>query len=251
MPEDAPAYRMYGDLAPWWPLISPPEGYAEEAALFTRVLRSAAIPVGEVLELGSGGGHSASHLKADFVMTLVDLSEDMLEASRRLNPECRHEQGDMRTVRLGRSFDAVFVHDAIDYMVTGSDLAEAIATAFAHCRPGGIALLEPDHTAETFEEGTGRGGSDGADGRGVRYREWTRDPDPSDTWVETDYDFELRHADGSVDTVHETHRTGLFPGAVWMRLLVEAGFEPSMVTEETTEDRPPRIFLVGHRPTSP
>ncbi|HAT17595.1 MAG TPA: class I SAM-dependent methyltransferase, partial [Gemmatimonadetes bacterium] len=122
MSEEVPAYRMYGDLAPWWPLISPPERYAEEAAFTTHVIQSAAIPVGEVLELGSGGGHSASHLKANFDMTLVDLSRDMLELSKRLNPECRHEQGDMRTVRLGCSFDAVFVHDAIEYMVTESDL---------------------------------------------------------------------------------------------------------------------------------
>ena len=44
MGHDAPAYRMYGDLAAWWPLISPPERYAEEAAVTTSVLRSAAIP---------------------------------------------------------------------------------------------------------------------------------------------------------------------------------------------------------------
>ena len=69
---------------------------------------------------------------------------------------------------------------------------------------------------------------------------------PSDTWVETDYTFRFRHADGPVDTVHETHRTGLFPNAVWERLLDEAGFEPAMVTEETSEERLPRVFFVGH-----
>src|SRR5262245_2014986 len=54
-----PALRMYTDLARWWPLISPPEDYAEEAAEAARHLRAAAIPVREVLELGSGGGHNA------------------------------------------------------------------------------------------------------------------------------------------------------------------------------------------------
>ena len=102
------------------------------------------MPVREVLELGSGGGHVALHLKQRFAMTLVDLSEDMLAVSRRLNPECEHLQGDMRTVRLGRTFDAVFVHDAVDYMTTEADLRRAIETAFAHCRPGGIAVFVPD-----------------------------------------------------------------------------------------------------------
>ena len=203
-------HRFYGDLAVWWPLISPPAEYAEEAAFAATVLRSASIPVREVLELGSGGGHSAVHLKAGFAMTLVDLSDDMLDVSRRLNPECEHRRGDMRTVRLGRSFDAVFVHDAVDYMTTEGDLRRAIETAYAHCRPGGVAVLVPDHTRETFEETTDHGGNDGVDGRGVRYLEWTWDPDPADTWMLTEYAFLLRDGDGSVRVVHETHRLGLF-----------------------------------------
>ena len=64
MPEPPASYRFYGDLAEWWPLISPPEDYAEEAAFAATMLASASIPVREVLELGSGGGHNAVHLKA-------------------------------------------------------------------------------------------------------------------------------------------------------------------------------------------
>ncbi len=75
------------------------------AAQAATVLSSASIPVREVLELGSGGGHNAVHLKAHFALTLVDLCEQMLEVSRVLNPECEHHQGDMRTLLLDRSFD--------------------------------------------------------------------------------------------------------------------------------------------------
>src|SRR5450759_4186756 len=109
-------YRLYQDLAEWWPLISPPQEYAQEAAYLAAVLGSAPIPVREVLDLGSGGGHVAVHLKERLALTLVDLSEQMLAVSRRLNPECAHHQGDMRTARLGRTFDAVLVHDAVDYI---------------------------------------------------------------------------------------------------------------------------------------
>jgi trans-aconitate methyltransferase len=181
-------------------------------------------------------------------MTLVDLSEDMLQVSRRLNPECDHHQGDMRAVRLGRTFDAVFVHDAVDYMTSEADLRQAIETAFAHCRPGGIAVFVPDSTAETFEATSDHGGTDDANGRGVRYLEWAWDPDPADTWTLTEYAFLFREADGSVHVVHETHRLGLFSHAVWLRILAEAGFEPDAVTEQTTEDRTPRELFVGRRP---
>jgi SAM-dependent methyltransferase len=241
-------HRFYTDLAAWWPLISPPEEYADEAAFAATVLGSASIPVRDVLELGSGGGHNAVHLKARFAMTLVDLSEDMLTVSRRLNPECPHHRGDMRTVRLGRTFDAVFVHDAVDYMTSEADLGQAVETAFVHCRPGGVAVFVPDHTAESFEPSSEHGGGDDVDGRGVRYLAWTWDPDPGDAWVLTEYAFLLREADGAVHAVHETHRTGLFGRDVWLRLLVDTGFDPSAVTEQTTEDRTPRELFVGRRP---
>lgn len=115
--------RTYGELAPWWPLFSAVEDYEEEAAFAADLLRSAEIEVREVLELGSGGGHNASYLKAQFDMTLVDLSPDMLRVSQAANPELEHVVGDMRDVRLGRTFDAVFVHDAVAYMTSRDDLS--------------------------------------------------------------------------------------------------------------------------------
>lgn len=239
---------FYGELASWWPLISPVEEYEEEMAFATRVLREELPGARTVLELGSGGGHGAAHLKQAFAMTLVDLSEAMLTTSRRLNPECRHLAGDMRTVRLAETFDAVFVHDAVDYMVHEADLAAAIETAWTHCRPGGAALFIPDDLRETFDPSTDCGGSDAPDGRGVRYLEWTWDPDPSDTWVATEYAFVLREADGSIRTVHETHRTGLFARATWVRLMEARGFVVREIQEETEDERTPRTFFLARRP---
>ncbi|WP_026874946.1 class I SAM-dependent methyltransferase [Jiangella gansuensis] len=252
MPEPSAPYRFYGDLASWWPLISPPDEYADEAAFAASVLNSAQRPVREVLELGSGGGHNAVHLKQHFALTLVDLSPEMLDVSRRLNPECEHHQADMRTVRLGRDFDAVFVHDAVDYMVTEDDLVQSIATAFAHCRPGGVAVFVPDHTAETFQESTEHGGEDDTDGRGARFLGWTWDPDPADTWVRTEYVLLLRSADGRTECVHETHDTGLFSRDVWFRRLTDAGFEPMALSEQVADGaHTPRDIFLGHRPSSP
>lgn len=85
----------------------------------------------------------------------------MLAVSAALNPDCEHRQGDMRTVRIGRTFDAVFVHDAVMYMTTERDLRAAIETAFVHCRPGGAALFAPDCVCETFVSETEHGGHDG------------------------------------------------------------------------------------------
>lgn len=118
-----------------------------------------------------------------------------------------------------------------------------------HCRPGGLALFVPDDTAETFAECSDHGGCEGSDGRAARYLEWSWDPDPTDTWILTEYAFMLRNADGSVQVVNETHRTGLFSRECWLRVLSDAGFTPEAIIEQTSEERTPRTLFVGHRPS--
>ena len=240
--------KMYGELASWFHLITAPADYEEEATFYSQTLIDAcAAPPKTVLELGSGGGNNASHMKARFQMTLVDLSPGMLGLSRSLNPECEHIEGDMRTVRLGREFDAVFVHDAVAYMTTEDDLRAAIETAFAHCRPGGAALFVPDHIRETFRPATSSGGHDGSgdDKRSLRYLEWTYDPDPDDTTYITDFAYLLREAGGAVRVVQDRHILGLFSRDDWLRLLREAGFESQALPFEPSELEPDaaQLFL--------
>jgi hypothetical protein len=130
----------------------------------------------------------------------------------------------MRTIDLGREFDVVFIHDAIMYMTDGASLRAALANARRHCRAGGAVVVVPDFVRETFEPETDHGGEDGADGRAVRYLDWTWDPDPDDTTFETVYALVLREADGSVRVELDRHTEGLFPRASWIEWLEEAGF---------------------------
>ena len=229
---------LYTELAEWWPLLSAPADYAEEAEIYKKTILEACSTQAEtLLELGSGGGNNASHLRADFQMTLVDRSPEMIEVSRKLNPGCEHIEGDMRTVRLGREFDAVFTHDAIMYLTTEDDLRKAFETAFIHCRSGGAALFAPDHVTENFSAGTDHGGHNG-DGRSLRYVEWTWDPDPNDNTHLVDFAYLLAEGSDNIQVVHDRHVCGLFNRKVWLRLLREAGFEPRILSFEHSELEP-------------
>ncbi len=219
--------RMYGELAEWFHLLSPPQEYAEEAADYASFLVDACPDATTLLELGSGGGNTASYLKRRFACTLTDLSSEMLALSSGINPECEHIHGDMRTMQLGRQFDAVFVHDAIVSMLTRADLWAAIETAYVHTRVGGVALFVPDCVRETFVASTDHGGNDDLHGRGVRYVEWVHEPAPDATTYVVDYALLLREPDGEVRTVHDRHTEGLFSRTEWRTLLKEAGFEVS------------------------
>lgn len=221
---------MYGELADWFHLISDPADYAEEADYYLGIMSNLlGHDPASLLELGSGGGNNASHYKhriPDVVLT--DLSEHMLALSKTINPELRHLQGDMRTVRVGRQFEAVFVHDACSYLTTEDDIRQLAQTAWVHCLPGGVAVFCPDNTAENLEYETDSGGHDGA-GRSLRYLEWAYPGRPGTYEFNVDYVYIL-HEDGSEPrVVLDTHVNGAIPRALWLKSIEDAGFEADAV----------------------
>jgi hypothetical protein len=235
---------LYTDLADWFHLLTAPEGYKTHADFYREIItRNCQKPPRTLLELGSGGGNNASHLKSHFKMTLVDLSEQMLAVSRRINPACEHIPGDMRNVRLGRQFDAVFIHDAVSYLTTESDLSLAIETAFVHCKPGGVALFAPDYTRETFTPATNHGGHD-AGNRGLRYLEWVWDPDPADTSYIMDMVYLMKDGE-NIRCRSDRHTLGFFNEDVWRKLINKAGFSVKLIKRKADWSPPmgTRLFL--------
>ena len=134
------------------------------------------------------------------------------------------------------------------YMTTERDLARAIETAFTHCRPGGAVLFAPDFVRETFRAISDCGGSDGH-GRGMRYLEWTWDPDPADSTYVVDYAYLLRDSGGTVHVEHDRHVEGLFARGEWIRLLEGAGFTDVRVEPGDLSDLVPGQYelFVGRR----
>ena len=230
------------DLVDWYHLVDPPHDHAEEAEAFlTALTRAIGAPPTSLLELGSGAGHAALHLKRDVRCTLADVSAPMLARSRALNPECEHVLADMRALRLAREFDAVLVHDAIMYMITEADLVAAVATAFVHTRPGGAAIFAPDCVRETFVEMTESDGAHDAT-RALQYFCWDWDPDPTDTSFVSEYVFLLRE-DGRVRAIHDHHRQGMFPRATWYRIFADAGYRVETFPRPIGDGEFDEVFL--------
>jgi len=233
---------MYSDLTPWYHLIDPVADHEDEAeAYLAAFARAVAEPSGTLLELGAGAGNNAYYLKRRYRCTLTDVSKQMLALSQAQNPECEHLRGDMRSLRLGRTFDAVLIHDAIAYMTAEDDVLAAATTAWLHTRPGGAAIVAPDFLRETFHEKTLLiEGDDGT--RALRGIEWCRDPDPRDTTYAVEYGFLLREGD-RVTMAHDRHLEGLFAEADWHRLLGKAGFAVETIERPVGPGEVDRIFL--------
>ena len=240
MSSDTP--RLYADLAYLWPHLSPPEHYAEETGLLRELIDEAlGEPTGgqrwSLLELGAGGGHSIIHLKDRYDCTASDLSPQMLEQCKTLNPEVPTVEGDMRSMRLHEQFDIVLICDAIDYMKTREDAVAALQTVAAHLRPGGVALFAPTYTSETFNDG--EVADDGATIPGIAgddaltYFSFVHDPDPTDTQFEMILLYLIRDTQTrQVQTIEDRHACGLFAIADWQAMAAEAGLAVEALAQE-------------------
>jgi SAM-dependent methyltransferase len=217
--------RLYGDLAWTWPIISPPEEYIEEVEQFYEILRKySRIEARTLLDLGCGGGHNDNTLKRYFEVTGVDVSEAMLSLARRLNPEVTYLLGDMRTVRLGKTFDVVFIADSIDYMLTLDDLRAAFVTAFVHLKPGGVFCTYAEVTVESFRQNRTECTTRAQGDVEITFIENYYDPDPTDTTYESTFVYLIRRG-GRLEIETDRHLGGIFSLETWPRLLREVGFE--------------------------
>ena len=249
MRDTKPAMKLalYHELVPWYRLLDPTEEHREEAEVFAAAFRRAVTgSCATLLELGSGAGNNAFHMKQHFHCTLADPSEPMLGLSREINPTCEHLVGDMRTLRLDRTFDAVLVHDAVVYMASEADLLAAAQTAFVHTRPGGAALFAPDCVRETFKDYAGLHEGDEGD-LSLRCVEWSWDPDPEDDQCTVEYAFLLRRGT-EMRAVHDSHIEGVFAQATWLRVLTSAGYEVEMIDRPIGEGESDRVFLCRRPP---
>ena len=252
--------RLYNDLAYLWPIVSPPEEYIVEAEEWLDVIRErldANLTEEEagnrrptLLDLGCGGGHLLSHLTPHFTTEAVDISAEMLEISKRLNPHTVHHQGDMRTVRLGRTFDVVAIHDAVDYMLTEADLRSAVTTGAAHLNPGGLLLLAPDWFRETLSGPRVIDWTRDDAGRDVTFIEYIANPRDDTTIVESVFVF-IIDENGQLRVELDRHTSGLFPMATWMRLLSEAGLDAEYIRIHDYEGGFGGNLFVGHKSPLP
>jgi len=216
-------WSLYRDFAWTEHIIGPPEQYVEETELFCEIIKeNSKIELKTLLHLGCGaGGHDYS-FKKHFEVIGLDISEDMLEIARKLNPEVTYRSGDMRTIELEEPFDAVAIPDSIGHMTTIEDLQKTISTAARHLKSGGV-LLIVSPVKEVFKENNFIYTGSKGDVEIILF-ENNYVPDPAGITYEATAVFLIRRK-GKLEIHSDTETLGLFKLSTWLDLLKEKGFE--------------------------
>ena len=262
-------HRMYDDFAHLWPLISHHSDYEFEASHWREAL-AAELGQGShhILELGVGGGNNlhnilypecdgrisadatcnGDHMRRDrpaHSAVVVDPSEKMLANCRLLNPSVEQHLGDMRSVRLGKKFDAVLIHDAVCYLISEDDINETLATARAHLRDGGALIMAPDWYTETYPGTRLEAGIRRDVTPEFASIEYDHDPDPNDSVLESVFIYIIKDEGGRVTVEEDRHITGIFSIHTWLDLMENAGFRAKRVPYPVHEDGRDGYLLVG------
>jgi SAM-dependent methyltransferase len=241
--------RLYGDLASLWPLFSPPEEYAEEVTTFRARFARLGVPEGgTLLHLGSGGGSIDYHLKESYRVTGVDVSDEMIAIAQELNPEVEYVRGDIRTVRLQRTFDAVLVHDAISYMTSVDELRAVYRTAAEHLRVNGIMLALPEELRERLASLEPSVETRVTGSTVLTVMEASYDPDPLDHSFENVYVFLVREGN-ALRVELDRHINGVFELEEFLEAIRAAGFTATAERWELSEwgDGPELPLIVAVR----
>lgn len=218
------ARRLYHDLSWIWPIVSPPEDYIEETEFFSRITKEkAGIKVQTLLHLGCGGGRNDRTFKKHFDVTGVDISEEMLRMAKELNPESSYIPGDMRSLRLERTFDCVAALDSVNYMKTEEELSQLFRTAYEHLNPGGIFLTIVEESRDRFKQNRVISSTHSRGDVQITFIENSHDPDPDDNHFEMTFIYLVRDR-GKLDIYTDSHIWGLFTMDTWRRLLKKTGF---------------------------
>jgi SAM-dependent methyltransferase len=217
--------RLYHDLCWIWPIVSPPEDYIEETEFFCRVIKKEAeIDVKNLLHLGCGGGRNDFTFQKHFDVTGVDISKEMLKLAKDLNPESAYIQGDMRSIRLGRTFDSVATLDSINYMKNEEELSQLFQTAYEHLNPGGVFLTVVEESRERFKQNRTISSTHSRGKTQITFIENSFDPDPDDDHFEMTFIYLIRD-EGDLDIHTDSHIWGLFKMDTWRQVLKTTGFD--------------------------
>jgi len=158
---------VFGTYAQFYDTLYQDKDYEAECDFLEQIFaRYAQAPIRTILDLGCGtGGHALPLARRGYEVVGVDRSERMLAEARRKvlatgddgsqtiderpssvvhrPSSIVFHQGDIRTLDLGRAFDAVIAMFAvISYQTTNEDLAAAFRTARRHLNSGGLFIFD-------------------------------------------------------------------------------------------------------------
>lgn len=146
---------LYKQVAKYYDKIHHRKDYEKEVDFLEKIFRKHGLKVRNILDVACGtGAHAALLVKRGYNVIGVDSSEEMLKIVRRKVKNATFVKGDMRDLKLDRTFDAVIcMFGSISYNRTPSELRRALSRFREHLEAKGIVVFDTSILRERFVHG--------------------------------------------------------------------------------------------------
>jgi len=150
---------MFSKTARYYDKIYSFKDYQAETQRLIAIIRDNLRSEGNrLLDVACGTGLHIEYLKEHFVTEGLDNSQELLEIARQRNPKVLFHPADMMNFHLGHKYDVVTcLFGSIGYVKTLGNLGQAVRCMANHLVGGGILVIEPWFTPETWKPGTVHG----------------------------------------------------------------------------------------------
>jgi SAM-dependent methyltransferase len=129
--------------------------YGAAVTYLRGVLDEAAPQAASLLDVGCGTGRHLQLLRDRYEVEGLDVNPALLEVARERCPSVPLHEADMADFRLDGRFDVVTcLFSAIAYVRTLERMRSAVSRMRTHLNPGGVLLVEPWFTPDTYWTGT-------------------------------------------------------------------------------------------------
>lgn len=143
---------QYEKMVDYYDALYSFKDYREEADKLHQLIRKNKRSSGTVLlDVACGTGQHLFHLKKHYQVEGLDLNPQMLAIARQRCTEVPFHQGNMLDFELGRRFDVVTcLFSSIGYVKNLAELKQAINNMARHLLPGGVLIIEPWLSPDTY-----------------------------------------------------------------------------------------------------
>jgi ubiquinone/menaquinone biosynthesis C-methylase UbiE len=147
---------MFRKTAQFYDAIYSWKDYRAESDMLHRLIRQhKRSPGNTLLDVACGTGGHILYLREHYAVEGLDLDAEMLAVARQRFPDVTFHQADMVDFDLGRQFDVVTcLFNSIGYVQTLPRLNQSVLAMARHLKRGGVLIVEPWFTPETFFKGS-------------------------------------------------------------------------------------------------
>lgn len=175
-----------------------------------------------LLDVGCGTGRHLPHLGDALELHGLDINRRFLERAREARPDAILHEADMERFEIGIRFDVITcLFSAIAWVGTLARLRATLERFARHLAPGGVIILEPWFTPESYWEG--HVAFNVAEHDGFRVA-WAYRQEREDRLSVLEVKYLVATADG-VDHYTERHELGLFTDDEYRAAMRDVGLE--------------------------